>query len=181
LRAVTSTLSLDDVLEQILDSTVQTFGAERTHAVVLTLATDGTLTNRVYARDGQMRPQWVEPLIRRVMHDQAPAVVADAALDAGLGAISRSGLRSVICVPLFVGDGPPRGALTVVSATFAAFSSSDARHLAAFAAQLALPSATPNCTAGCERQQQLLQAVLRDINDGLVVLDMSTMSCWQIR
>jgi NtrC-family two-component system sensor histidine kinase KinB len=171
LRAVTSTLSLDDVLEQILDSTVQTFGAERTHAVVLTLATDGTLTNRVYARDGQMRPQWVEPLIRRVMHDQAPAVVADAALDAELGAISRSGLRSIVCVPLFVGDGPPRGALTVVSATFAAFSSSDARHLAAFAAQAGIAIGNAELHSRLRRQQQLLQAVLRDINDGLVVLD----------
>jgi len=171
LRAITSTLSLDDVLNQILDSTVQTFGAERTHAVVLTLATDGTLTNRVYARDGQMRPQWVEPLIRRVMHDQVPAVIADAALNAGLGAISRSGLRSVICVPLFVGDGPPRGALTVVSATFAAFSSSDARHLAAFAAQAGIAIGNAELHSQLRRQQQLLQAVLRDMNDGLVVLD----------
>lgn len=171
LRAVTSTLSLDDVLEQILDSTVQTFGAERTYAVVLTLATDGTLTNRLYARDGQMRPQWVEPLIRRVMCDQAPAVVADAALDAELGAISRSGLRSVVCVPLFVGDGPPRGALTVVSATFAAFSSSDARHLAAFAAQAGIAIGNAELHSRLRRQQHLLQAVLRDINDGLVVLD----------
>lgn len=171
LRAVTSTLSLDDVLEQILDSTVQTFGAERTYAVVLTLATDGTLTNRLYARDGQMRPQWVEPLIRRVICDQAPAVVADAALDAELGAISRSGLRSVVCVPLFVGDGPPRGALTVVSATFAAFSSSDARHLAAFAAQAGIAIGNAELHSRLRRQQHLLQAVLRDINDGLVVLD----------
>ncbi len=171
LRAVTSTLSLDDVLEQILDSTVQTFGAERTYAVVLTLATDGTLTNRLYARDGQMRPQWVEPLIRQVMRDQVPAVVADAALDAELGAISRSGLRSVVCVPLFIGDGPPRGALTVVSATFAAFSSSDARHLAAFAAQAGIAIGNAELHSRLRRQQHLLQAVLRDINDGLVVLD----------
>lgn len=149
LRAITSTLSLDDVLEQILDSTVQTFGGERTYAVVLTLQTDGSLDNRMYARDKQLQAQWVEPLIRRVMRDQTPAVVADSALDSDLAEISRIGLRSIICVPLFVGDGPPRGALTVVSATFAAFSSSDARHLSAFAAQAALPSATPKCTAAC--------------------------------
>ncbi|MGQ9829550.1 MAG: ATP-binding protein [Roseiflexus sp.] len=171
LRAVTSTLSLDDVLDQILDSTVQTFGAERTHAVVLTLSTDGTLTNRMYARDGQMHPQWVEPIIRRVMRDQAPAVVADAALDAELDAISRSGLRSIICVPLFVGNGAPRGSLTVVSATFAAFSSNDARHLAAFAAQAGIAIGNAELHSRLRRQQQLLHSVLRDINDGLVVLD----------
>ncbi|MCS6938204.1 MAG: ATP-binding protein [Roseiflexaceae bacterium] len=171
LRAITSTLSLDDVLEQILDSTVQTFGAERTHAVVLTLQTDGSLDNRMFARDRQIQAHWVEPLIRRVMRDQTPAVVADAALDPELGEISKIGLRSIICVPLFVGDGPPRGALTVVSATFAAFSSSDARHLSAFAAQAGIAIGNAELHSRLRRQQHLLQAVLRDINDGLVVLD----------
>ncbi|MCS6840492.1 MAG: ATP-binding protein [Roseiflexus sp.] len=171
LRAITSTLSLDDVLEQILDSTVQTFGAERTHAVVLTLQTDGSLDNRMFARDQQIQAEWVEPLIRRVMRDQTPAVVADSALDPELGEISKSGLRSIICVPLFVGDGPPRGALTVVSATFAAFSSSDARHLSAFAAQAGIAIGNAELHSRLRRQQHLLQAVLRDINDGLVVLD----------
>ncbi len=171
LRAITSTLSLDDVLEQILDSTVQTFGAERTHAVVLTLQTDGSLDNRMFARDRQLQAQWVEPLIRRVMRDQTPVVVADSALDPELGEISKIGLRSIICVPLFVGDGPPRGALTVVSATFAAFSSSDARHLSAFAAQAGIAIGNAELHSRLRRQQHLLQAVLRDINDGLVVLD----------
>lgn len=171
LRAITSTLSLDDVLEQILDSTVQTFGNERTYAVVLTLQTDGSLGNRMYARDKQLQEQWVEPLIRRVMRDQTPAVVADSALDPDLAEISRIGLRSIICVPLFVGDGPPRGALTVVSATFAAFSSSDARHLSAFAAQAGIAIGNAELHSRLRRQQHLLQAVLRDINDGLIVLD----------
>lgn len=171
LRAITSTLSLDDVLEQILDSTVQTFGADRTHAVVLTLRTDGSLNNRMFARNQQLQAQWVEPLIRRVMRDQTPVVVADSALDPELGEISKIGLRSIICVPLFVGDGPPRGALTVVSATFAAFSSSDARHLSAFAAQAGIAIGNAELHSRLRRQQHLLQAVLRDINDGLVVLD----------
>ncbi|MGB9751728.1 MAG: histidine kinase [Roseiflexus castenholzii] len=171
LRAITSTLSLDDVLEQILDSTVQTFGGERTHAVVLTLKTDGAWNNRMYARDGQLQAQWVEPIIRRVMRDQTPAVIADSALDPELGEMSKIGLRSIICVPLFVGDGPPRGALTVVSATFAAFSSSDARHLSAFAAQAGIAIGNAELHSQLRRQQHLLQAVLRDINDGLVVLD----------
>jgi signal transduction histidine kinase len=171
LRAITSTLSLDDVLEQILDSTVQTFGGERTHAVVLTLHTDGFLDNRMYARDRHLQAQWVEPLIRRVMRDQTPAVVADSALDPELREISTIGLRSIICVPLFVGDGPSRGALTVVSATFAAFSSSDARHLSAFAAQAGIAIGNAELHSQLRRQQHLLQAVLRDINDGLVVLD----------
>ncbi|MFQ3632816.1 ATP-binding protein [Roseiflexus sp.] len=171
LRAITSTLSLNDVLEQILDSTVQTFGGERTHAVVLTLQIDGSLDNRMYARDRQIQAQWVEPLIRRVMRDQTPAVIADSALDPDLGEISRTGLHSIICVPLFVGDGPPRGALTVVSATFAAFSSSDARHLSAFAAQAGIAIGNAELHSRLRRQQHLLQAVLRDINDGLVVLD----------
>lgn len=171
LRAVTSSLSLEEVLGQIVDSAVQTFGSERTHAVVLTLATDGALTNRMYTADGRLQPSAVEPLIRRVMQEQVPAVVADAALEPSLGEMSRSGLRSVLCVPLFVGEGAPRGALTVVSATFAAFSSSDARHLGAFAAQAGIAIGNAELHSRLRRQQHLLQAVLRDINDGLVVFD----------
>lgn len=171
LRVITSTLSLDEVLTQIVDSTVHTFGQERIHAMSLSLELDGVMKHHVFAADGAGRCLWAEPLARRVMAQQVPVIAADAALDAEMSSVMLQGMRSVLSVPLFVGDGPPRGALTVVSATFAAFSSSDARHLAAFAAQAGIAIANAELHSRLHHQQRLLEAVMRDINDGLVVVD----------
>jgi signal transduction histidine kinase len=169
LRVITSTLSLDEVLTQIVDSTVHTFGQERIHAMALSLRLEGVMKHHTFAADGASA--WAEPLACRVIQQQVPVITADAALDAEMEALARHGMRSVLSVPLFVGDGPPRGALTVVSATFAAFSSSDARHLAAFASQAGIAIANAELHSRLHRQQRLLEAVMRDINDGLVVLD----------
>ncbi|MFO7167151.1 MAG: ATP-binding protein [Chloroflexota bacterium] len=171
LRVITSTLSLDEVLTQIVDSTVHTFGAERIHAMALSLELDGVMKHHTYSADGSGHCPWAEPLTRRVMQQQVPVIAADAALDAEIAEIADAGVRSVLSVPLFVGDGPPRGALTVVSATFAAFSSSDARHLAAFASQAGIAIGNAELHSRLHSQQRLLEAVMRDINDGLVVVD----------
>ncbi|HWQ15400.1 MAG TPA: ATP-binding protein [Roseiflexaceae bacterium] len=170
LRVITSTLSLDEVLTQIVDSTVHTFGQERIHGMALSLRLDGVMKHHTFAATiGDIG--WAEALARRVIQQQVPVIAADAALDAEMADLARHGMRSVLSVPLFVGGGPPRGALTVVSATFAAFSSSDARHLAAFAAQAGIAIANAELHSRLHRQQRLLEAVMRDINDGLVVMD----------
>jgi signal transduction histidine kinase len=171
LRVITSTLSLDEVLTQIVDSTVHTFGQERIHAMALSLELDGVMKHHAFTADGRGECPWAEPLARRVIVQQVPVIAADAALDAEMSPLAVHGMRSVLSVPLFVGDGPPRGALTVVSATFAAFSSSDARHLAAFAAQAGIAIGNAELHSRLHNQQRLLEAVMRDINDGLVVLD----------
>lgn len=171
LRVITSTLSLDEVLTQIVDSTVHTFGQERIHGMALSLELEGVMKHHTFASDGAGSAAWAEPLARRVILQQVPVIAADAALDADMAGLSGTGMRSVLSVPLFVGDGAPRGALTVVSATFAAFSSSDARHLAAFASQAGIAIGNAELHSRLHRQQQLLEAVMRDINDGLVVVD----------
>jgi signal transduction histidine kinase len=74
-------------------------------------------------------------------------------------------------VPLFVGDGPPQGALTVVTSEISAFSSSDARHLTALAMQAGIAIHNAEMHSRLGQQQRLLEAVVRDINDGLVVVD----------
>jgi len=52
-----------------------------------------------------------------------------------------------------------------------AFSSSDARHLTALAMQAGIAINNAELHSRLSQQQQLLKAVLRDINDGLVVVD----------
>ncbi|MEN9935420.1 MAG: hypothetical protein RLZZ387_1999 [Chloroflexota bacterium] len=170
LRVITSTLSLDEVLTQIVDSTVHTFGPERIHAMVLSIELDGVMKHHAVTANGVPVP-WAAPLARRVMQQQVPVIAADAALDSEMSGVAAHGLRSVLSVPLFVGADAPRGALTVVSATFAAFSSSDARHLAAFASQAGIAIGNAELHSRLHRQQRLLEAVMRDINDGLVVVD----------
>lgn len=167
LRVITSTLSLDEVLNQIVDSTVQMLTPARVHGMTLSLLADGAFEHRSFMADGESDCGWAERLAARAIQQQAPLIIGDAEL---AGAIPH-GLRSALCVPLFVGDGPARGALIVVSAAASAFSSSDARHLTAFAIQAGIAIHNAEMHSRLRRQQQLLQAVMRDINDGLVVVD----------
>ena len=171
LRVITSTLSLDEVLNQIVDSTVQMLNPARVHAMTLSLLDEDGFTHRSFTPNGEAECPWAAPLARRAMQQQVPLIISDATQDADLAAVLPKGLRSALCVPLFVGDGPARGALVVVSAQPAAFASSDARHLAAFAIQAGIAISNAELHSQIQRQQRLLEAVIRDINDGLVVLD----------
>lgn len=171
LRVITSTLSLDEVLNQIVDSTMQMLGPARVHDMALSLLAEGTFEHRSYIPHGGMISPWAEPLARRVMMQQVPIIIGDATLDPDLSRAMLPGLRSALCVPLFVGEGPARGALMVVSSLASAFASSDARHLTAFAIQAGIAIHNAELHSRLHRQQQLLEAVVRDINDGLVVVD----------
>jgi signal transduction histidine kinase len=171
LRVITSTLSLDEVLTQIVDSTVQMLGAARVHGMVLSLNDDDSIVHRFFMLDSSPGSSWADSLTRRALHQEVPLIIVDAAQDAELAATIPQGMRAVLCVPLFVGEGPAQGALTIVSATPSAFSSSDARHLTALAMQAGIAINNAELHSRLGQQQQLLKAVLRDINDGLVVVD----------
>lgn len=171
LRVITSSLSLDYVLTQIVESAVQTFGNERVHGTALTIEVDGEIRNQQSSTGPASDVRWAEAVTRQVITQATPVVTADAALSPELAAISRLGYRSVLSVPLYVGEGPPRGALTLASSTFACFSPNDARRLAAFALQAGIALGNAEMLSRINRQQRLLEAVLRDINDGLVVFD----------
>lgn len=171
LRVVTSSLSLDEVLNQIVDSTVQTLGRERVHGMTLSLRVDGEMIHHSYAPDGRNDRAWAAPLARRTMLQQVPLMISDATQHNDFAMLIGHRLRSALCVPLFVGDGAPRGALTIVSSEPAAFSSSDTRHLAAFANQAGIAIANAEMHSRLHQQQRLLEAVVRDINDGMIVFD----------
>ena len=110
-------------------------------------------------------------LAHRAMQQQVPLIIGDTARDASIAATMPQGLHAALCVPLFVGDGPPQGALTVVTSELSAFSSSDARHLTALAMQAGIAIHNAEMHSRIGQQQRLLEAVVRDINDGLVVVD----------
>jgi len=171
LRVITSTLSLDEVLIQIIDSTVQMLGAARVHGMVLSLSQAGAFDHRFFMLDDAKGRLWADSLTRRVLNQEVPLIIVDAVQDSELAGTIPQGMRAVLCVPLFVGEGPAQGALTIVSATPSAFSSSDARHLTALAMQAGIAINNAELHSRLSQQQHLLEAVLRDINDGLVVVD----------
>jgi signal transduction histidine kinase len=171
LRVITSTLSLDEVLSQIVDSTVQMLGPARVHGMTLSLLHGDTFEHRALMLDSAADCPWVASLARRTLQQATPLIIGDAALDPDLHATMPCDLCAALCVPLFIGEGPARGTLTVVSRTASAFSSSDARHLTAFAIQAGIAIHNAEMHSQLHHQQRLLHAVVRDINDGLVVVD----------
>ena len=171
LRVITSTLSLDDVLNQIVDSTVQMLGAARVHGIALSLQQDDGYEHRMFMIESAKGDAWADSLTRRAITQTVPIIITNTAHDAELAATMPAEMAAVLCVPLFVGDGPAQGALTVVSNTSSAYSSSDARHLTALSMQAGIAINNAELHSRIRQQQQLLEAVLRDINDGLVVLN----------
>jgi NtrC-family two-component system sensor histidine kinase KinB len=171
LRVITSTLSLSEVLNQIVDSTVQMLGAPRVQGMVLSLKREAEFDHRLFMLSDDSEAAWATSLARRAMQQKVPLIIGDTLSDAELAATMPRDLRSALCVPLFVGDGPPQGALTVVSTAAAAFSSSDSRHLTALAIQAGIAIHNAEMHSRLRQQQRLLKAVVRDINDGLVVVD----------
>jgi signal transduction histidine kinase len=171
LRVITSTLSLDEVLNQIADSTLQMLGVARVQGVVLSLQHGAEFDHRLFNLTSEGETAWATSLTRRTMQQQVPLIIGDTTLDAEIDATMPQGMRAVLCVPLFVGDGRPQGALTVVSTEASAFSSSDARHLTALAMQAGIAIHNAEMHSRLRQQQRLLEAVVRDINDGLLVID----------
>jgi two-component system, NtrC family, sensor histidine kinase KinB len=180
LRVITSTLSLDEVLNQIVDSTVQMLGPARVQGMALSLLEGDIFEHRSCLPEGDTDCSWAAPLARQAMRQATPLIISDAALHADsaghaggrdLDGLMPHGLRAALCVPLFIGEGAARGALTVVSRSPSAFSSSDARHLTALGIQAGIAIHNAEMHSRLHRQQRLLEAVVRDINDGLVVVD----------
>src|SRR5262249_51286484 len=139
--------------------------------MVLSLETDTGFEHRLFMLPSGELTDWATSLARRAMQQQVPLIIGDTRLESGIAATMPHGLRSTLCVPLFVGDGLPQGALTVVTSEPSAFSSSDARHLTALAMQAGIAIHNAEMHSRLGQQQRLLEAVVRDINDGLVVVD----------
>ncbi|NNJ12610.1 GAF domain-containing protein [Chloroflexales bacterium ZM16-3] len=171
LRAITGSLSLNDVLSQILDSMMQMLGTPRVSAAGLTLVSGAGFTHRTIGLDGVVASCWAEPLAQRVVSTRGPVVVGDALLNRDWREVQRCGALSALSVPLIDPDGQVLGALTVVSTQRHAFTPTEARHLTSFSIQASVAIHNAELHTRLGRQQAMLQAVLRDIGDGLIVVD----------
>lgn len=171
LRAITNSLSLDDVLSQILDSMLQMLGTTRVSAAALSLIEDDGFTHRTVKSDPLTPSGWADPLARYVVDRREPVVVGDALQEREWRNLQRNGVMAALSVPLVDPDGTVRGALTVVSPQRQAFTLTEARHLTSFSIQASVAISNAELHTALANQRLLLEAVLRDIGDGLIVLD----------
>lgn len=173
LRAITGSLSLDEVLSQILDSLMQMLGAPQVSAAALTLIQGDGFTHRTLSDDARLRDQtdWAEALAQRVVATRAPVVVGDSLLEREWRDLQRAGAVAALSVPLIDLNNQILGALTVVSHQRHHFTTIEARHLTSFSIQASVAIHNAELHTELARQRLMLEAVLRDIGDGLLVVN----------
>lgn len=173
LRAITGSLSLEAVLSQILDSLIQMLGAPRVSAVALTKIQGDHFTHHTLSADRRLSDQadWAENLARRVAASRTPVIVGDAQQESEWRTLQLAGVISALSVPLIDPHGKVLGALTVAGAQRDLFTATDARHLTSFSIQASVAIYNAELHTELVRQGRLLEAVLRDIGDGLMVVN----------
>ncbi|MFV9505638.1 MAG: ATP-binding protein [Oscillochloridaceae bacterium umkhey_bin13] len=173
LRAITSSLSLDDVLGQILDSLVQMLGSPQIRAAALTLIDHGQFHHRTLGGDAQLQHQtsWAEALAQQVVTTRVPLIVSDTLHEAAWHHLHPTGIAAALSVPLIDPHDQVLGALTVVSTQRYLFTATEVRHLTSFSIQASVAIYNARLHSELARQRQTLAAVLRDIGDGLLVVD----------
>jgi len=174
LRAISSSLSLDDVLHQILDSLTHMLGVQRIDDVALTLARPAGLEHRLlHANEHQA--DWATVLAQTVINSKRPVSldVQQIEQQPEWQPLVMHQFRAALSVPLFDPDQPDhiRGTLSVVSRQVTAFSPAEERHLTSFSIQAMIAIRNAEFHVQLSRQQAVLSAVLHDMADGLIVYD----------
>ena len=174
LRAISSSLSLDDVLYQILDSLTHMLGVQRIDDVALTLARPTGLEHRLlHANEHQA--DWATVLAQTVINSKRPVSldVQQIEQQPEWQPLVMHQFRAALSVPLFDPDQPDhiRGTLSVVSRQVTAFSPAEERHLTSFSIQAMIAIRNAELHVQLSRQQAVLSAVLHDMADGLIVYD----------
>jgi len=174
LRAISSSLSLDDVLYQILDSLTHMLGVQRIDDVALTLARPTGLEHRLlHANEHQA--DWATVLAQTVINSKRPVSLDAQQIEQQpeWQPLVMHQFRAALSVPLFDPDQPDhiRGTLSVVSRQVTAFSPAEERHLTSFSIQAMIAIRNAEFHVQLSRQQAVLSAVLHDMADGLIVYD----------
>lgn len=172
LRVISSSLSLNDVLKLITSSTSELLGGNRVDHAALTLFDgDRRLYHFLTPSQLELPDEWPARIVDTVAYTGQPYMASGSAQRAELTEIARYGVAATLAVPILADDNTVRGALTVVSRSDQGFSSTDLRHLSALASQASIAIRNAELHDKLQRQQALLEAVIRDISDGLVVID----------
>jgi signal transduction histidine kinase len=187
-RAINSSLALDEVLQLIVENATQVLrGARCTIALVdeqsesvVTLAAAGVAKDELWStsfRIGQGIAGWV-------VQNRQPALVHAVNEDKRFVPIGNWPVASMVCVPL-ISDNQVIGALTATSAERSAFSAIDASLLDAFGDQATVAVKNGRLYALLLQQEKEtarlyqsvleksneLEAILRGIGDGVIVGD----------
>lgn len=174
LRAISSSLSLDDVLRQILDSLAYMLGAQRIDDAALTLIRRDALEHRILHADCHTT-DWAATLAQAVIASRRTVLLDHHEIEQRpeWAALARYGFRTALSVPLFDPEPPGhvRGALSIVSQKEEAFSPAEERHLTSFSIQAMIAIRNAELHVQLSRQQAMLSAVLHDMADSLIVYD----------
>jgi len=174
LRAISSSLSLDDVLHQILDSLTHMLGVQRIDDVALTLARPTGLEHRLL-HASEHQADWATVLAQTVMNSKRPVSLDGFQItqQPEWQPLAAHQFRAALSVPLFDPDQPDhiRGTLSVVSRQVTTFSPAEERHLTSFSIQAMIAIRNAEFHVQLSRQQAVLSAVLHDMADGLIVYD----------
>lgn len=108
---LTSSLEIDDVLISVLDSVIRLTGAERAYLMLKQSSTD-ELTVQVARNQNQESISgdditFSEGIIETALHDREPVITTNAQSDERFesrNSVMNHSLRSIIVVPLFLGD-----------------------------------------------------------------------------
>lgn len=174
LRAISSSLSLDDVLRQILDSLAFMLGVQRIDDAALSLMRRTDLEHRILHAD-RHATDWADTLAQAVIASRRTILLDHHEIEQRpeWAVLARYGFRAALSVPLFDPEQPSyvHGALSVVSYQAEAFSLAEERHLTSFSIQAMIAIRNAELHVQLSRQQAMLSTVLHDMADGLIVYD----------
>lgn len=174
LRAISSSLSLDDVLRQILDSLAYMLGVQRIDDAALSLMRRTDLEHQILHAD-RHATDWADTLAQAVIASRRTILLDHHEIEQRpeWAVLARYGFRAALSVPLFDPEQPSHvhGALSVVSHQEEAFSLAEERHLTSFSIQAMIAIRNAELHVQLSRQQAMLSTVLHDMADGLIVYD----------
>jgi adenylate cyclase len=141
-KVLTSTQSLTDILNQVVNLAFDIVPAERAFLMLRDSADEALVARVLRHRDGSVppNPTLSRAVVRRVMKERVAVLAADATTDPHLGvtdSILRFNIRSFMCAPLWSRD-DVNGVLYVDSPRSGTFKSSDLDAMAALANSAAI-------------------------------------------
>lgn len=164
-ETITSSLSLDEILNEILELCPKSLGYVGCR--IYLLEEDGLLRVRPQPDEASCRRLADLPRgLRLALETSEPQVVEDAAYLAKLGAAAGTPVGAALAVPLLV-RGAPIGMFVVGRSTAGeeAFTRADLRLLKAMARHASVPLERARLLAGLERSKAELQALANSLED----------------